>query len=427
MSEEQIMVEAPAPEPPAGKKESPLSPHLKKKFLLMLPLFAIPLVVLIFWAAKSRKEKGEELAEGSKESAINASLPDPRNQGLPVSKLEAYINAERDSLDRKNREEAERKIYTSLVSPGDGAERSNEGKGINTTPALYQKEDEGLRQINATLKNYEQERNSSYQRRPSRNNDVYAGYRPADDYEMAEARNRLIQNDPNLKQLYSRLDKLMAQSDTTNKEEGKEGELLGKEEVIEPVRAEGKRSVVSSLANTNTASGFFYGLASSSRKEKEQQNAVAAVIHNDQIITDESTVKLRLSEPLVINDETTLPQNSFIYGVASISRDRLQVRISSIQHEGSIYKIKLAVWDNDGLAGIHLPENMTREAAKQSAGQMAQGPRYNVSVSQKLGQQLAMTAAQTTMDGVKQLLGKKARTPKVHLKAGYKVLLTTKA
>lgn len=427
MTEDPIKEEVQAPEQPAEKKKIGLSPHLKKKFLLMLPLFAIPLVVLIFWAAKSRKQKGEELAEGSKESAINASLPNPRNQGLPVSKLEAYINAERDSLERKNKEEAERKIYTSLVSPGDDGETVNVGKGINTTPALYQREDEGLRQINTTLKNFEQERSGNYRRQPSRNNDVYAGYRPPEEYETLEARNRLIQNDPNLKQLYNRLDKLMAQTDTTRKEEEKEGEPARDGEEDEPVRAEGKKSVVSSLINAKSASGSFYGLLSASQKEKRLQNAVAAAIHNDQVITDESTVKLRLSEPLVINDETTLPQHSFIYGVASIANDRLQIRITSVQYEGSIHKVKLNVWDNDGLAGIHLPENTAREAAKQSAGQMAQGPRYNVSVSQNLGQQLAMTAAQTTVDGVKQFLSKKARTPKVHLKAGYKVLLTTKA
>lgn len=407
------------------KKKLTLIPQSKKKFLFLLPLFAIPILVLIFWAVKKGKGE-EELTAPPKESAINASLPDPKNQGLPVSKLEAYINAERDSVERKNKEENERKIYASLVPPGESRETSKTEKGINTTPALYQREDEGLRQINSTLRDFEQERSKDYQRQSSRYNDVYAGYKPTNEYEATEARNRMIQNDPNLRHLYSRLDKLM-QSDTTKKEsEVNEREPEQEEEEYEPVQAEGKKTVVSSLTKSKSRSSGFYGLANALQKATSTQNAIGAVVHNDQVITDGSTVKLRITEPLILNEEVTLPENSFVYGVASVSNDRMNIRITSIQYAGSIYKVKLNVWDNDGIAGIHLPENINREAAKQSAGQIAQGPRYNVSVSQNLGQQLAMTAAQTTVDGVKQLLSKKARTVKVHLKTGYKILLTTK-
>lgn len=44
-----------------------------------------------------------------------------------------------------------------------------------------------------------------------------------------------------------------------------------------------------------------------------------------------------------------------VSGLVSLENERLQVEISSIRYNNSLFPVKLEVYDMDGLAGIYIP------------------------------------------------------------------------
>ena len=151
-------------------------------------------------------------------------------------------------------------------------------------------------------------------------------------------------------------------------------------------------------------------------------NTISAMIHDDQTLVSGSTVKLRLVSEINL-EGTIIPKNTFVYGVASVKNERLEIIIENIRYGKDILPVSMMVYDNDGLPGVSIPGSIDREAGKQALGSMASSGNYNVSMAQGVGEQLAMQAAQSGINGVKALASRKARQVKVYVKANYRVYL----
>lgn len=147
------------------------------------------------------------------------------------------------------------------------------------------------------------------------------------------------------------------------------------------------------------------------------QNAISAVIHEDQQLVTGSTVKLRLTSDMYVGG-ILIPKDSFVYGNASLNGERLMIQIASVRHQNSLLAVKLSVYDLDGIAGIHIPDAISRKVAKQSLAQDIQGINIG-SLDPSLGAQAASAGIQTA----KTFLGRKTRLVQVSVKAGYQVLL----
>jgi conjugative transposon TraM protein len=104
-----------------------------------------------------------------------------------------------------------------------------------------------------------------------------------------------------------------------------------------------------------------------------------------------------------------------------LNGERLEVEINSIRCNNSLYPVKLAIYDMDGLPGIYVPGAITRDVAKQSADNPLQLMELNA-----LDPSLKAQATATGINAVKNLLSKKAKLVKVTVKAGYRVLLKQK-
>src|SRR5690606_21744501 len=113
-----------------------------------------------------------------------------------------------------------------------------------------------------------------------------------------------------------------------------------------------------------------------------------------------------------------VPENSFVYGIAKLTGERLPVEISSITHEGTLFPVDLSDFDMDGLNGIQVPGAIARDVAKQSASSSMQG--INITT---LDPSLGAQAASAGIEAAKSLFGKKVKQVKVTVKAGYKVFL----
>lgn len=166
----------------------------------------------------------------------------------------------------------------------------------------------------------------------------------------------------------------------------------------------------------NTAVGDGYAMG---------KNTIRACIHQDQTIMDGQTVKLRLLEPLQAGN-LVIPQNTLVSGTGKVQGERLDIVVSSIEYRGNLLPVKLAVYDSDGQKGLSVPSSLEQEAAKEALANIGGGLGTSISFAQSAGQQIAMDLTRGVMQGGSQYLAKKFRTVKVHLKAGYELMLYAK-
>lgn len=153
-----------------------------------------------------------------------------------------------------------------------------------------------------------------------------------------------------------------------------------------------------------------------------EKNTISACVHNNQTVMDGQTVRFRLLEPMSVSDRE-IPRNALVVGTAKVQGERLAIVISSLEYRGSIIPVELSVYDTDGQAGIFIPGSMERSAAKEIAANMGTSVGSSVNISTDAKAQLASDLGKGLIQGTSQYFAKKMRTVKVHLKAGYKVLL----
>ncbi len=152
------------------------------------------------------------------------------------------------------------------------------------------------------------------------------------------------------------------------------------------------------------------------------RNTISACVHNNQAVMDGQTVRFRLLEPISVSDRE-IPRNALVVGTAKVQGERLAIAISSLEYQGNIIPVELTVYDTDGQAGIFIPGSMERSAAKEIVANMGTSVGSSVNISTDAGAQLAADLGKGLIQGTSQYFAKKMRTVKVHLKAGYKVLL----
>ncbi len=152
------------------------------------------------------------------------------------------------------------------------------------------------------------------------------------------------------------------------------------------------------------------------------KNTIAACIHGNQTITDGQTVRLRLLESMRVG-EREIPRNAVIVGTGRLQGERLAIGLKSIEHNGMIIPIELAVYDNDGQEGIFIPNSMEVDAAKEVGANMGSSLNSSINISSNAGAQLVSDLGKGVVQGVSQYISKRMRTVKIHLKAGYKVML----
>ena len=187
---------------------------------------------------------------------------------------------------------------------------------------------------------------------------------------------------------------------------------------VQPV-AQVNRNVVSSLGQTSTVRGFNTSVGTMSAVAK---NTIAAVVAGNQSVIDGESVKLRTTEPMWVGNRL-IPRNTTVVGSARVQGERLEIEISSIECEGSIYDVELQVYDSDGQEGINIPQSMESDALHEIGANMGSTMGSSINISTNTGAQIASDVGRGLINGVSQYLTKKLRTVKVHLKAGYRVML----
>ena len=234
--------------------------------------------------------------------------------------------------------------------------------------------------------------------------------------------NKTSSEDPEMNQLNGALEKILDIQHPQRVKDRLKEKSLQQKEVVFAVSKNSSDNNVSLLDTVKrkplTGSGF-YGI-DDNPKDEENNNAIEAVVHDNQVLVNGAVIKLRLTTDIYING-TLICKDNFVFGIASLHDERLEIEVNSIRNNKSLFPVKLEVYDLDGLPGIYIPGAITRDVAKQSADNGLQLMELT-SVDPSLKAQAAAAGIST----VKSMLSRKVKQVKVMVKAGYKVLLKDK-
>ena len=153
--------------------------------------------------------------------------------------------------------------------------------------------------------------------------------------------------------------------------------------------------------------------------------SVKACVAQTQVIRAGSTVQLRLLEAVRI-DGVTIPRNTPLYGLATISGMRLQVTVSSVEYGGRIFAVEAVAYDFDGQPGLNVPNSRERTALKEALASVGQTAGTSVNVTRSAGQQVLSELARGGLQASSQYVAGKLREVKITLKANHQLLLISK-
>ncbi|SOD17665.1 conjugative transposon protein TraM [Pedobacter xixiisoli] len=384
-----------------------------RKFYLVLPLIALPFLVLLFWILGGGSgSAGQDMDQHT--AALNTELPGANNANQPKDKLSYYELAEKDSakLLEQMKLDTNYRYGSGHVANPYGDHRANQ---------IYQGLNDLERQIQS---GYQQPAHQwsepvSYQNRSSYNGGSHgtsnydAAYQSAYINQLAQS-----QADPELDQLNTLLDKVMEiQNPELANERLRESSSKRRGEVFAVSRkAKGNKVTHLGQKQEKDSSNGFYSLDQGGFADIEN-NAIRAVVHEDQVVVNGSTIKMRLIDDVYING-VQIPKDHFVFGSAQLSGERLGIRIESVRYGSSLFPVDLMVFDMDGIDGVHVPGSITRDVAKQSADR----PMQSISLS-GLDPSWGSQAAGAGVEMIKGLFSKKAKLIRVKVKAGYQILL----
>lgn len=407
----------------------------QRKFMLMLPLLALPFMTMMFWALGGGKVQKAE-AQAQKQEGFNLQLPSANfEDDKPMDKMSYYDRAQLDSAkflelvknDPNYRNTTLSNTENNLQGPTLEAARLE--RGINTSvygssgyndpnsEKIYQKLAALNKELNRPVSAPTTADNMGTAN-PVSNKGVSVGKADVDRLEqMMQMMNRPDETDPEMQQINGMLEKILdiqhpdrVQEKLRQTSEARRGQVFA-------VSSQFADNTVSLLAGkqSNSQVNGFYSLGDAGIEES--QNAIQAVIHETQTIVDGSTVKLRLVNDVFING-VHIPKDNFVFGTASLRGERLAIQINSIRYHNSLFPVELSVYDMDGLDGIYIPGAITRDVAKQSADRSLQTLGLT-----SLDPSWQAQAAGAGVEAAKSLFSKKVKLIKVTVKAGYQVLL----
>ncbi len=82
---------------------------------------------------------------------------------------------------------------------------------------------------------------------------------------------------------------------------------------------------------------------------------VSVVVHNDQEVGNQASLRVRLTESVTIGEQT-MPENSIIWGNVAFGRDRVRISFTNIEVGGKIISFSREAYGKDGLEGIPINE-----------------------------------------------------------------------
>ena len=426
-----------------GKPKKERKPLTEAQRLKRQKMIVLPAMVLVFIGAMwliFAPSSGKEQEPGT--GGYNIEMPDAdkENRRIIGDKAKAYEQGAMEER-QENRSRAMQQLgdlFDRETAAADGDsdfDLANPGgteEAVKPTPKTIQSSAAAYRDLNATLGNfYEQPKNDNAEM------DELLERIASLESELESEKGKVSAMDDQvalMEKSYELAAKYMGGQNGTQPPVGQAAEPC-------PVQKTGKNTaapvrlvahqVVSSLSQPMSNAEFVASFSQERNRSfntavgvttVSDKNTISACVYGAQSVTDGQAVKLRLLEPMAVADKI-IPRNAVVIGTAKIQGERLDIEITSLEYAGTIIPVELVVYDTDGQPGIFIPNSMEMNAVREVAANMGGSLGSSINISTNAGAQLASDLGKGLIQGTSQYIAKKMRTVKVHLKAGYKVML----
>lgn len=410
----------------------------ERRFYLALPLLALPFLTLLYWKLVVKK-LDKDPSEQRPGTGLQLNLPAAGLQERQnMDKLAYYRKADQDSASRAQQIKKDPYRQGELTAAADSASSALMGlsapgakakRQSTIDPAAHRKQQNQLRQRLQVLDKALMASHAPAFQQEAPGPEAAAESQP----EIAELEKMMaqIQNenlpqpeDPEMEKLDGMLDKLLDLQQKQKQESGPDHPATTSQTPAFSVNASLEDDPVSLLGADRDSSALsagssqqtgFYGL-DEPVPPGAAPGLTAVIAHTQQIISG-NTIQLRLTSTLSVAG-TIIQANSFVYGIAALSGERLKIKISSVRSGDLILPVSLSVYDLDGIEGIFIPGALPRTVAKQELSSQVQG--YELDAS---GFSLGAQAASAGIQMGKTLFSRSTRLTQLTLNEGYKVIL----
>lgn len=341
----------------------------KRKALLVVPLFAVPLLALAFYALGGGRGIQEEPT--TTQAGINTELPDAKfGKEKPKDKMTLYDQASRDS--------------------------AKAGKNLNDITKQLgfddSDEDERAKAIEARLEKIQSQMDEP----------VSIDHRAGGSIQPVREDRRLPEQ--SISADIDRLEALMKnmqEEKTVDPETEQLNAML--QSILDIQHPERVKDRYRNTPDTVQTDSLF--------------KAVRASIVDKQKAVQGATVRLRLEDSVTLNGYH-IPKGHEIFATCRITNQRLLLTITNIRLGTSIIPVRLSVYGLDGMEGLYAPEAVLTETMNIGSDNALRGiGMYG------LDQSIATQVAGAGIDAAKNVLSRRIRKIKVKLQPGRPVLL----
>ena len=155
-----------------------------------------------------------------------------------------------------------------------------------------------------------------------------------------------------------------------------------------------------------------------------QAPMIRACVADEQRIAAGERVRLRLLDRVQAGD-IVLPAGTALYGTATISGQRLGIRVQSLASDAGLLTVNLTAYDTDGQPGLFIPDAAERTALKEAAASAGNNLGSGITVTRGAGQQIASDLTRSLLSGGTKYLSAKLREVRITLKAGHTLFLVS--
>lgn len=414
----------PPSEPKEGKK--PLTEEQKRKRtkFIVYPLFVL-LLAGCLWLIYSPSEKERELE--SKGRGFNTDIPSPEDRKIQGNKVDAYEKEEMAEKEKRRQgtfqemaslfdKEKKDTVRLPEISPKPVRESKSYSSSRSSVNAY--------RDMNRTLNGFY---SNSYQD-PEKEELL----RRIEELERRQhtapvKENTVEEKMALMEKSYELAARYNGKVSTPNVSPVKDGRERTAAKPVKRMR----HQVVSSLSRPMSDEEFVAAFTGERNTDfhtpigktlTSDRNTIGACVHGTQTVSDGQALRIRLLEPMVVDDRF-IPRGTVLVGGTRIEGERLDIRITGVEYKGTILPVELEVYDADGQQGILVPNSMEYDAAREIAANMGSSMNSSINISTDAGAQIASDLGKGVIQGVSQYITKKMRTVKITLKAGHKLLL----
>jgi len=184
-------------------------------------------------------------------------------------------------------------------------------------------------------------------------------------------------------------------------------------------KADAKKADDKTLAVSKTSQGPD---AFNTVMPQKQQAFITAVIDENVTGYAGSRIRLRLLEPITAGN-VQIPKDTYLYAlITGFSGQRVSLTIKTILYNGQLLPVKLAVYDQDGLDGLYVPNSQFRDFTKDASTNVMQG----VDI-QSASNSYLMSAADKLFESTSSAIASAIRKDKARIKYNsYVYLIDTK-